>query len=147
MPEKTYSTSLKPMNESEQTSLIQLTQKLLDSIATGDWDTYIELCDPSLTSFEPEAHSNLVEGMPFHKFYFDNLSFRSAVQTTIAAPRVRMLGTDAAIVSYIRLIQKMTSAGNAETFQSEETRVWQKQNGAWKHVHFHRSINARLNSQ
>lgn len=30
------------------------------------------LCDPSMTCFEPEALGNLIEGMDFHKFYFDN---------------------------------------------------------------------------
>ncbi len=28
--------------------------------------------DPQLTCFEPEAFGNLIEGMDFHKFYFDN---------------------------------------------------------------------------
>ena len=28
--------------------------------------------DASLTCFEPEARGNLIEGMDFHKFYFDN---------------------------------------------------------------------------
>ena len=28
--------------------------------------------DPHLTAFEPEARGNLVEGLEFHKFYFDN---------------------------------------------------------------------------
>ena len=31
-----------------------------------------KICDPGLTSFEPEALGNLVEGMDFHKFYFEN---------------------------------------------------------------------------
>lgn len=31
-----------------------------------------KICDPGLTSFEPEALGNLVEGMDFHRFYFDN---------------------------------------------------------------------------
>lgn len=31
-----------------------------------------KICDPHLTAFEPEALGNLVEGMDFHKFYFDN---------------------------------------------------------------------------
>lgn len=28
--------------------------------------------DPHLTAFEPEALGNLVVGLDFHKFYFDN---------------------------------------------------------------------------
>ena len=31
-----------------------------------------KICDPHLTAFEPEALGNLVDGMDFHKFYFDN---------------------------------------------------------------------------
>ena len=31
--------------------------------------------DPRLTAFEPEARGNLVEGLEFHKFYFDNGEF------------------------------------------------------------------------
>ena len=51
--------------------LLGLNQRLLDSIAGGDWETYVELCDPSLTAFEPEARGHLVAGMDFHRFYFD----------------------------------------------------------------------------
>ena len=28
--------------------------------------------DPQLTCFEPEARGYMIEGMDFHKFYFDN---------------------------------------------------------------------------
>lgn len=31
-----------------------------------------KICDPGLTSFEPEALGNLVEGTDFHRFYFEN---------------------------------------------------------------------------
>lgn len=31
-----------------------------------------KICDPHLTAFEPESLGNLVEGMDFHKFYFEN---------------------------------------------------------------------------
>lgn len=34
--------------------------------------SFRRICDPGLTSFEPEALGNLVEGMDFHKFYFEN---------------------------------------------------------------------------
>src|SRR5260370_6379295 len=53
-----------------QSELIALNQQLLDAIAQGDWATYSELCDPSLTAFEPEALGHLVEGLDFHAFYF-----------------------------------------------------------------------------
>ena len=51
--------------------LLQLNQRLLDSIARADWKTYEELCDPSLSAFEPESQGQLVEGLPFHRFYFN----------------------------------------------------------------------------
>ena len=35
-------------------------------------DYFSRMCDPALTCFEPEARGHLVEGMEFHKFYFDN---------------------------------------------------------------------------
>jgi hypothetical protein len=41
--------------EETQAYLIKLQQALLDSIANRDWQTYAELCDESLTAFEPEA--------------------------------------------------------------------------------------------
>lgn len=37
-----------------------------------------KICDPGLTSFEPEALGNLVEGMDFHRFYFENRRFLPA---------------------------------------------------------------------
>ena len=51
--------------------LIELTQQLLESIAGGDWETYARLCDPSLSAFEPESSGQLVEGLMFHKYFFD----------------------------------------------------------------------------
>ena len=42
------------------------------ALTSGDFDTFSRLCDPKITCFEPESLGNLVEGMDFHKFYFDN---------------------------------------------------------------------------
>ena len=50
--------------------VLELNRRLLVAIADGDWNTYAELCDPTLTAFEPEARGHLVEGMEFHHFYF-----------------------------------------------------------------------------
>src|SRR5262245_35043127 len=125
--------------------LLSLNQQLLESIAEGDWETYQRLCDPSLTAFEPEALGHQVEGMPFHQFYFDlkpsSSSSSGHVTTTMVAPKVRLIG-DVVIIAYVRLVQRLDDQQRPITTQCEETRVWQKQPGGWRHVHFHRSRNA-----
>lgn len=127
------------MNESQ---LLDLTRQLLTSIAEKDWETYTRLCDPSLTCFEPEASGQRVEGMDFHKFYFDLPAGPGRANTTLASPHVRLMGPDAAVVSYVRLVQKFESGTEPVTAAFEETRVWQRIGGEWKHVHFHRSRTA-----
>ncbi len=123
--------------------IIELTQKLLTSISQGDWETYVGLCDSSLTCFEPEARGHLVEGMDFHRFYFDQSSGevgQPSQNTTISSPHVRMMGVNAAVISYVRLIQKFAPHSGHQTTQFEETRVWELQGDGWKHVHLHRSV-------
>jgi len=123
---------------SEEAELLELSQRLLDVITSGDWDAYAALCSPEITCFEPEANGHLVAGLPFHKYYFDLPGDGSPRQSTIAAPNIRVLG-DIAIVCYARLVQKLDSSGSPVTATADETRIWQKQNGVWKHIHFHRS--------
>ncbi len=118
--------------------LLRLNQKLLDCIAAADWKTYEELCDPTMTCFEPEAAGQLVEGLEFHRFYFQFPGASPPFNTTMASPHVRVLG-QTAVISYVRLNQR-SAEGVPSMRAVAETRVWEKQNGAWKHVHFHRSI-------
>jgi len=99
------------------------------------------LCDPSLSAFEPEGLGHLIEGMPFHHFYFDMEGSGRAKQSTISSPQVRLMD-DVAIVTYVRLIQRVQPDGSAPSSAFEETRVWERQHDEWQHVHFHRSIPA-----
>jgi calcium/calmodulin-dependent protein kinase (CaM kinase) II len=117
--------------------LIALTERLLNCIAQRDWATYQELCAPDLTCFEPEACGQIVEGLPFHKFYFQLGGGSAPANVTLCQPRVRLMG-DVAVVAYVRLNQRVGPQGPA-TAAFEETRVWQRQDGRWRHVHFHRS--------
>jgi len=126
----------------EPAQILALNQKLLDSIVSADWKTYESLCDSSITCFEAEARGQLVAGMPFHKYYFDLGGPPAKKLVTMASPHVRMLGSDAAVVSYVRLTQSLDASGAPQTSKFEETRIWQRIGGAWKHVHFHRSGNA-----
>lgn len=127
------------MTDATTSELLALSQELLDAIAAADWETYARLCDPSLTCFEPEARGCLVAGMEFHRYYFELGPSPSPRRNTIASPHVRVLG-DTAVVSYIRLVQKLDSAGAPVTAATEETRVWQRRPQGWRHVHFHRSV-------
>jgi calcium/calmodulin-dependent protein kinase (CaM kinase) II len=111
---------------------------LLEAIAQGDWATYEKLCDPSLTAFEPEANGQLVDGLDFHRFYFRLGGSRGPHATTMCQPRVRLMG-DVAVVTYVRLNQRVGPDGQPTVSSFEETRVWQRQGETWKHVHFHRS--------
>jgi calcium/calmodulin-dependent protein kinase (CaM kinase) II len=130
------------MSDSTAAELLALNQRLLESIVLGNWKVYESLCDGSITCFEPEARGQLAVGMPFHKFYFDLGPATSARNVTMSQPHVRLLGSEAAVLSYVRLTQSLDAAGGPQTSRQEETRVWQKIGGAWKHVHFHRSLNA-----
>jgi hypothetical protein len=124
--------------------LLDLNQKLLNAIVSGDWKTYEALCDPSITCFEPEARGQVVAGMAFHKYYFElpGSPQKPAKIVTMAQPHVRLLGNDGAVLSYVRLTQSLDASGAPQTGRMEETRVWQRVGGEWKHVHFHRSGNA-----
>jgi calcium/calmodulin-dependent protein kinase (CaM kinase) II len=124
--------------------LLSLNQKLLESIVSGDWKTYESLCDGSITCFEPEARGQLAAGMAFHKYYFDlpGTPQKPAKNVTMSQPHVRLLGSDAAVICYVRLTQSLDANSAPQTGRVEETRVWQRISGQWKHVHFHRSANA-----
>uniref|UniRef100_A0A3B4YE95 calcium/calmodulin-dependent protein kinase n=1 Tax=Seriola lalandi dorsalis TaxID=1841481 RepID=A0A3B4YE95_SERLL len=119
--------------------IIKITEQLIEAINNGDFDAYTRICDPGLTSFEPEALGNLVEGMDFHKFYFENLLSKNSkpVHTTLLNPHVHLIGEDAACIAYIRLTQFVDSTGLPRSSQSEETRVWHRRDGKWLNVHFH----------
>ncbi|XP_061115955.1 calcium/calmodulin-dependent protein kinase (CaM kinase) II beta 1 isoform X10 [Conger conger] len=119
--------------------IIKITEQLIEAINNGDFDAYAKICDPGLTSFEPEALGNLVEGMDFHKFYFENLLSKNSkpIHTTILNPHVHLIGEDAACIAYIRLTQYVDGQGQPRSSQSEETRVWHRRDAKWQNVHFH----------
>jgi len=116
-------------------------RRLLIAIDCGDYATYCELCDSDLTAYEPEAHGQLIEGLTFHKFYFDNIHNASgSVQSTVASPKFTLLGENHALVTYTRVTQRMGPNGPKES-ASNETRVFSRSGatGGWICIHFHRS--------
>ncbi|XP_069374682.1 calcium/calmodulin-dependent protein kinase type II delta 1 chain isoform X11 [Paralichthys olivaceus] len=120
--------------------IIKVTEQLIEAINNGDFEAYTKICDPGLTSFEPEAMGNLVEGTDFHRFYFENaLSKGKPIHTILLNPHVHLIGDEAACIAYIRLTQYIDRNGMPRTMQSEETRIWHRRDSKWQNIHFHRS--------
>ena len=119
--------------------VIDATARLLNAVHAGDYATYSQLSDTSLTAVEPETQGHIISGLGFHKHFFDlargaSPSAKPLTTSTICSPHVRMLGPDHACIVYIRVTQ---SGGKVTT--AEETRVWRRDGKQWKNVHFHRS--------
>jgi len=129
--------------QTNEKELICLNQTLLESVVNGDWLTYSNHCSVDLTCFEAETNGVLAEGLAFHRFYFDLPAAAASepptpIQVSMARPHIRWISPDAAVLTYTRLTQKMID-GAAFTASCCETRVWQRIDGTWKHVHVHRS--------
>ncbi|XP_059407134.1 calcium/calmodulin-dependent protein kinase (CaM kinase) II beta 1 isoform X8 [Carassius carassius] len=133
------SSSPLPSAHSRKQEIIKITEQLIEAINNGDFEAYAKICDPGLTCFEPEALGNLVEGMDFHRFYFENLLSKNSkpIHTTILNPHVHLIGEEAACIAYIRLTQYVDGQGRPRSSQSEETRVWHRRESKWQNVHFH----------
>ncbi|XP_078809486.1 calcium/calmodulin-dependent protein kinase (CaM kinase) II beta 1 isoform X26 [Oryzias latipes] len=138
-PQPPSSPPLPSFPQTRKQEIIKITEQLIEAINNGDFDAYAKICDPGLTSFEPEALGNLVEGMDFHRFYFENLLAKNnkPIHTTILNPHVHLIGEDAACIAYIRLTQFVDNQGRPRSSQSEETRVWHRRDSKWQNIHFH----------
>lgn len=164
------------MSKDVERKLLFNTYRLLEAIDTGNWEEYQQLCDEGMSCFEPEAKGHLVQGMEFHRFFFDfqkkkpplapvagkksflslgasssssdsaTSSLEIPAQSIVSSPVVKFLGDNVAIVSYVRLVQKIEASPDRSSFfpvtrSYSETRIWNlKDNGNWRVVHFHRSL-------
>jgi len=135
-----------PPLTAQKQEIVRVTQLLLDAISCRDFDSYSRLCDVTMTCFEPETLGNLIEGMDFHKFFFDHADqlptstmHKHQIHTTLLNPNVHLMGSDGAVIAYIRLTQFVDKFGDAKTSQFQETRVWQRKEDRWYCIHSHRS--------
>ena len=121
--------------------ILGINQAMLESVASGDWARYASFCANDLSCFEAETNGHLVEGLPFHRYYFELPAGEgptTPVTVTMARPHLRWLSDDAVVLSYTRLTQRLNS-GEPITASCCETRIWQQRNGQWQQVHVHRS--------
>eukprot|EP00729_Bicosta_minor_P010471 gene10471-18737_t len=85
----------------EEAEVIKLNNDLVTCIGAKDWDTYKRLVDPALTCFESEAPGVLVEGLDFHKFYFDlPAAPKGKTRTTLLDLKANMLTSEVCLITY-----------------------------------------------
>lgn len=130
-------------NASRKAEIVKLTETLVNAVANNDFATYTSMVDPNVTCFEPETCGDMVEGLEFHKFFFDQVMAKCSKTTlvTVVRPHVHLLGDDAAVIAYVRRTQFIDKEGTPAVRRHEETRVWQRREQRWLSVHFHRSQN------
>lgn len=127
-----------------QAELLDITRRMLQSIHSGDADTYRGLCAPELSCFETDVAPYRIDGIDFHvsliREMHDRTVYDKLVRFDMLTPLVQLYG-DTAIVSYTRLMTYRTET--SPIFRSfNETRVFARDTEGWKMVHFHRSEGA-----
>ena len=72
-----------------------------------------------------------------------NAKTRTVTNVTMVQPHVQFMGDESnpigAVVSYVKLTQGMVPGKPLKTIQQSETRVWEKRDGKWVNIHFHKS--------
>ena len=122
---------------SEEQLLHETLLQLLHSIRKGDNDFYKKHVSAELTCFEPESQGNLVDGLPFHEFFMTNFKTTDPYHLELIKPTIKVYG-DTGYTAYTMVILKKTDEKAVMT-KVNETRIWNRENGSWRMVHFHRS--------
>ena len=124
----------------EEAELLDLVQKMLDAIHTGDAEEYRALCALDLSCYETDVVPYRIDVLQFHLDMIATSkrsgAYDDLVRCDLLNPRVQLYG-DFGIVTYTRLLTFSVAVPAFRTFN--ETRVFARLGGAWRMVHFHRS--------
>lgn len=120
----------------EEQEIYDITLELLHTIRKGDIETYKRLSSEQLSAIEPETSGNVVVGLDFHLFFLKNTQ-RKDYHFEIVNPFVKVYN-DTAYIAYTLIDNKLID-NNFKIKTVFETRVYHKENGSWKMVHFHRN--------
>jgi ketosteroid isomerase-like protein len=125
--------------DATQRELLQIAWRMLHAIHTGDANAYAELSTPDLSCYE-DVCPYRIDGLEFHLALIQQMSVNPGLKPTrfdMLTPRVQVYG-DTGIVTYTRLMT-YDEGGRPRWTTFNETRVFVRQDGAWKMAHFHRS--------
>ena len=122
---------------SEERKLLDTLYLLLHAMRAGDEEFYRKHVSEDLSCFEPESQGYLVDGLPFHEFFITNFKVTGPYHLELIRPTVRVFG-DTGYTAYTLIVLQKPD-GNPVISRVNETRVWHKEDGLWRMVHFHRS--------
>jgi len=91
-------------------------RKITRDVATWLYDLHAMLCrklaDPQMTCFECEANGNLIEGLAFHKFYFENgIASDFLLEHTYVVCRCLLIYLDVITVVILKTKMEMITTG------------------------------------
>ena len=119
--------------EDFRTSLL----KLLHTIEKADVETYRQQVSKEVTCFEPETGGAQVKGRDIHLFFVTNSTAPDQYFFEIIDPTFKAYG-DTAFAAYTFLLTEI-SGGETTSSTENVTRIFHREQGVWKMVHFHRS--------
>jgi len=123
-----------------QRELLDITWRMLHCIDTGDSATYAALSTTDLSCFE-DVCAYRIDGVEFHLTMIEQMRENREVRPVrfdILSPRVQVYAEQTGIVTYTRLMTYIDE-GRPRWVTFNETRVFIRQEDAWKMAHFHRS--------
>ncbi len=111
--------------------------KLIHAIEKADGDSYRQLVAEEVTCFEPETSGAQVKGRAMHLFFVKNSKVPDQYFFEIIDPTIKIYG-EFAFAAYTFLHAEV-SGGETTSRTENVTRIFHKEQGDWKMVHFHRS--------
>jgi ketosteroid isomerase-like protein len=120
-------------SEEFQATLLELHH----AITKAEVKTYRQLVSEAVTCFEPETGGAQVKGIDMHIFFVKNSTAPDYYYFDIIDPTFNVCG-DMAYAAYTFLLAEISDGKTTSTTENV-TRIFQKKEGTWKMVHFHRS--------
>ncbi len=110
---------------------------LLHSIQKADIEAYLCRVSDQVSCFEPETRGHLLKGIGLHQYLVEQAVPVENYHIELIDPMIKVAG-DMAFAAYTLHLTEII--GTEERISSENvTRIFQRENLAWKMVHFHRS--------
>ena len=121
----------------DEEKVLDITRRMLDAMYTADPEVHRRHCTEDMSSFEWYIAPYRIDGLDFHLDLIKAGGNGTPTRLDMLTPRVQLYG-DTAIINYT-LLKTLAGEGGAQFSRMNETRVFVRQDGAWKMAHLHKS--------